>query len=121
MGILTAVNNGEIKEHKVGARASSTGAKVGATIGIVTGILSGGDKLVGGALKHKGLGLTDADMQTFKTELTNVKAALVVTADDHEVEPTKAKIVEFDEMVNSFTVAPEAVEAIEQATAAVES
>lgn len=132
IGILTAVN-GEIKEHKVGAKATGTGAKVGVTLGIVTGILSGGVTLVGGALvgmaggallgalKHKGLGLTDADMQTFTTELTSGKAALVVTADDHEVEPTKAKIVEFGGTVNSFTVAPEAVEAIEQATAAVES
>jgi uncharacterized membrane protein len=131
IGILTSVN-GEIKEHKVGAKATGTGAKVGATLGIITGILSGGVTLVGGALvgmaggallgaiKHKGLGLTDADMQTFKTELASGKAALVVTADDHEVEPTKARIVEFGGTVTSFAAALEAVEAIEQVAAEVE-
>ncbi len=123
IGVLT-VENGEIKVENVGAKATGAGAKAGAVIGIVTGILSGGITLVGGALaglvggsvlgafKHKSLGLTDGDLDTLKNELTSGKAALVVTADDDEVFPTKAKLEEFGGTVTYFTADREAAEAI---------
>jgi uncharacterized membrane protein len=123
IGILTA-ENGEIKVNNVGAKASGTGAKAGTIIGIVTGVLSGGVTLVGGALaglvggsvigslKHKSLGLEDGDLENLKNELTNGKAALVVTADDEEVYPTKNKIEEFGGTVVHFTADREAAEAI---------
>jgi uncharacterized membrane protein len=123
IGVLT-MENGEIKVNNVGAKATGTGAKAGAVIGIVTGILSGGVTLVAGALvglagggvlgsfKHKNLGLADGDFETLKTELTNGKAALVVTADDEEVYPTKHKIEEFGGTVMHYTADREAAEAI---------
>jgi uncharacterized membrane protein len=130
IGILTA-ENGEIKVNNVGAKASGTGAKAGAVIGIVAGVLSGGVTLIGGALaglvggsvlgslKHKNLGLEDGDIDTLKAELTNGKAALVVTADDDEVYPTKTKIEELGGTVMHYTADREASEAI--TLAAVES
>lgn len=123
IGVLTA-ENGEIKVDNVGAKATGSGAKAGAVIGIVAGILSGGVTLVGGALvglagggilgslKHKNLGLSDGDFEALKTELTNGKAALVVTADDEEVYPTKAKLEEFGGTVAYFTADRDASEAI---------
>lgn len=123
IGILTS-ENGEIKVNNVGAKATGTGAKAGAVIGIVTGILTGGVTLVGGALaglagggvlgsfKHKNLGLTDGDFETMKNELTEGKAALVVTADDEEVYPTNAKLEEFGGKVAHFTADRDAAEAI---------
>lgn len=127
IGILT-VENGEVKVSNVGAKATGTGAKAGVILGVVTGILTGGITVVGGAiagaaggsilgaLKHKSLGLTDGDMDTLKAELTDGKAALVVTADDDEVYPTKSKIEEFGGTVTSFTADREATEAMMQAT-----
>ncbi len=127
IGILTA-ENGEIKAQNVGSKASGTGAKAGVILGVVAGILSGGVTIVGGALagmvggsvlgslKHKSLGLDEGDIDTLKAELTNGKAALVVTADDDEVYPTKTKIEEFGGTVMSYTTDREASEAIMQAT-----
>lgn len=127
VGILTT-ENGEIKVQNVGAKASGTGAKAGVLLGVVAGILSGGVTVVGGALaglvggsvlgslKHKNLGLDDGDIDMLKTELTNGKAALVVTADDDEVYPTKTKIEEFGGTVTSFTADRETSDAIMQAT-----
>lgn len=123
IGILT-VENGEIKTHSVGASAAGTGAKAGLIIGAVTGILSGGLTLVGGALaglaggsllgslKPKSLGLTDGDLDAMKAELTNGKAALVVTADDDEVYDTKHEIQRLGGAVVSYTADSEAMEAI---------
>src|SRR4030095_5339757 len=123
IGILK-LEDGQIKTHSVGARASGTGATVGTFVGIVTGILSGGVTLVGGALvglaggaaigglKHKNLGLTDADIDTMKQELTDGKAALVVTADDPEVPRTLKEIERVGGKVMSYTMDRDAQDAI---------
>jgi uncharacterized membrane protein len=128
IGILTMAN-GEIKTVNIGNKATGTGAKAGVAIGLVTGVLSGGITLIGGALaglaggallgslKHKSLGLTDGDLEQFKTELTNGKAALVVTADDEEVNPTLAEIEKLGGKVVSYTADQDAISAINQAAA----
>jgi len=54
-GILTW-EDGKVKTHKVGARASGTGAKWGTILGATLGILSGGVTLIGGALVGAGAG-----------------------------------------------------------------
>jgi uncharacterized membrane protein len=126
IGIISQVD-GKIETHNVGAVATGTGAKLGTAIGLVTGILSGGITLIGGALagvaggavlgslKHKSLGLTDGDMEVFKNELTDGKVALVVTADDDEVNDTLAEIEKLGGKVMSYTADRDATEAINMA------
>jgi hypothetical protein len=82
MGIITW-EDGELKTHKVGARAAGTGAKwgtiLGATGSLATGVLAAAGVLTGGialipaaiaglaagagagALFHKKIGMSDAD------------------------------------------------------------
>ncbi|MFC1466102.1 MAG: DUF1269 domain-containing protein [Candidatus Brachytrichaceae bacterium NZ_4S206] len=126
IGIIVA-ENGELKTHSVGAKATGTGAKAGTVIGVVAGILSGGLALIGGALaglaggallgslKHKSLGLTDGDYETFKQELIGGKAALVVTADDHEVYDTLNQIRSLGGEVVSYTADRDAMQALTMA------
>jgi uncharacterized membrane protein len=128
IGILHVENN-EIKIRNVGARESKTGAKAGVIIGVITGILSGGITLIGGALaglaggavlgalKHQNLGLTDGDIEQMKTELTSGKAALIVTADDDEVNDTMAEITRLGGNVVSYTADREALETLALAAA----
>lgn len=122
-GIIVA-ENGEIKTHNVGARATGTGTKAGTVIGVIAGVLSGGLSLLGGALaglasgtllgslKHKSLGLNDGDYETFKQELIGGKAALVVTADDHEVYDTLNQIRRLGGEVMSYTADRDAMQAL---------
>jgi uncharacterized membrane protein len=127
MGILTW-ENGKIKTRKVGNRASGTGAKWGLILGAATGILSGGVTLIGGALVgvaagsvagalyHKHLGLTDADKDRLMQHLVNGGAAVVVMADDFEVEPAKAELASLGGQVENYAVPEETVEQVEEAT-----
>ena len=127
IGILTA-DKGKIKTRKVGRRASGTGAKWGLILGAATGILSGGVTLIGGAaaglvggtvmgaLFHKSLGLTDADKERLELYLQDGGAALVVMADEHEVEPTKAELARLGGRVEDYLVPEETMEQVEEST-----
>ncbi len=129
VGIL-AWDQGKIVTRNVGARATGTGAKAGIALGVVLGILSGGVTVIGGAiagilggsilgsLKHKGLGISDADKQKMEAELKAGKAALVVMADENEVGPTKAQLEYLGGQVVSFAVPAEAAEAVDKAAEA---
>jgi uncharacterized membrane protein len=125
IGILTA-KNGKIKTHKVGRRATGTGAKWGLALGAVTGILSGGVTLIGGAvagvvggavlgaLFHKSLGFTDADKERLDQHLQNGGAAVVVMADAHELKPTMAELVRLGGEVENYTVPEETMDQVER-------
>ena len=125
IGILTW-EKGKIKTRKVGNRAGGTGAKWGLILGAATGILSGGVTLIGGAaagvvggavagsLFHKNLGLTDADKERLEQHLQNGGAAVVVMADDHEVEPTKAELASLGGQVEDYEVPEETMEQVEE-------
>lgn len=127
MGILTW-ENGKIKTRKVGNRASGTGAKWGLILGAATGILSGGVTLIGGALVgvaagsvagalyHKHLGLTDADKDRLMQHLVNGGAAVVVMADDFEVEPAKAELASLGGRVENYEVPAETIDQIEESS-----
>ena len=127
IGILTA-DKGKIKTRKVGRRASGTGAKWGLILGAATGILSGGVTLIGGAaagvvggavlgaLFHKSLGLTDADKERLELHLQDGGAALVVMADENEVEPTKAELARLGGRVEDYLVPEETMEQVEEST-----
>ena len=142
MGIVT-LEGDKLKTHKVGARATGTGAKwgtiLGATGGLAAVVLTGGTALipaaiagmgtgaVGGSLFHKRVGLDDADQARLTKHLQDGGAALAVMADDFEVEPTKAEIALLGGDVEHYTVPDEVMrevaemhEAIEEAEEAVE-
>jgi uncharacterized membrane protein len=119
--------DGKIKTHKVGARATGTGAKWGTILGVATGILSGGVTLIGGAvagvaggtllgsLFHKHLGLSDADKARLEEHLQKGGAALVVMADEDEVAPAKAELEKLGADVESYEVPEETVDKAEAA------
>ena len=127
IGILTW-EDGKIKTHKVGTRATGTGAKWGVALGAVTGILSGGVTLIGGAvvgaaagalggaLFHKSLGLSDADKQRLDEKLKNGGAALVAMAGDAEVNATKAELASLGGDVESYKVPDETADKVDAAT-----
>ena len=114
IGILTW-EDGKVKTRKVGARAAGTGAKWGTALGVTLGILSGGVTLIGGAVAgaasgavlgaffHKSLGLSDDDNQKLEKHLQDGGAALVVMADEDEVEPTKTELTGLGATVEDYT------------------
>ena len=97
-------------------------------LGAATGILSGGVTLIGGAaaglvggtvmgaLFHKSLGLTDADKERLELHLQDGGAALVIMADEHEVEPTKAELARLGGRVEDYLVPEETMAQVEEST-----
>lgn len=122
-------DDGEIKTRKVGGRSGKSGAKWGTALGAVAGILSGGVTLIGGAVvgaaggavlgvfHHKSLGLSDDDKARLGTKLKDGAAALVVMADEDEVAATSAELTSLGGTVESYTVPPETMDAVESAEA----
>ncbi len=116
IGIITLDKKGKLKTHKVGARATGTGAKWGVALGAVAGLFSGGITLVGGAvagaavgavsgaLFHKSLGMEDEDKARLEDHLKVGGAALVVMVDEYEVNPTKAELASFEGEVEHYAV-----------------
>ena len=135
MGIIT-MEDGELKTHKVGARAAGTGAKWGTILGatgslatgvlVAAGVLTGGIALIpaaiaglavgagAGALFHKKIGMSDEDRARLEDHLRNGGAALVVMADAVEVGPTKAEIAELGGDVEHYTLPDELMEEFEE-------
>ena len=83
IGILALDSKGQLKQDKVGARSTGTGAAVGGVLLLLgpaalgVGVLGG---TAAGALHHKSLGLTDADKANLTVELNAGKAAVGVLA-----------------------------------------
>ena len=72
IGVLVVDENGQIKEHKLGARSTKKGAGIGLVLAVVApptllvGLVGGG---VLGRFHHKGLGLKDEDRERIGAEL----------------------------------------------------
>ncbi len=127
MGILTW-KDGKVHTRKVGARAAGSGAKWGTILGATAGILSGGVTLVGGALVgaaggalagalfHKSLGLSDDDKARLDQHLQQGGAAVVVMADEDEVELTQAELAGLGGKVENYKVPEETMTQLEEAT-----
>jgi len=87
IGVLALDAKGKLKEDKVGARSTKTGAGVGAVlwllgpVGIGAGVVGGG---LLGALHHKGLGLDDDDQARIGKELEGGRAAVGVLTASNE-------------------------------------
>lgn len=119
--------DGKVKTRKVGGRSAGSGAKWGIALGAVTGILTGGVTLIGGALAgvaggavlgsffHKSLGLSDEDNQRLEQNLKEGGAALVVMADEDEVEATSAKLNTLGGVVENYQIPEETMEKVEAA------
>lgn len=79
IGILVDDEKGRLKEEKVGARSTATGAGVGGVL-LLLGPAALGVGIVGGAaagaLHHKGLGLSDTERAHLSNELASGKAAV---------------------------------------------
>jgi predicted flap endonuclease-1-like 5' DNA nuclease len=60
--------------------------------------------------------LTDADMERLGLHLQDGGAALVVMADEHEVEPTKAELARLGGRVEDYLVPEETMEQVEEST-----
>ena len=127
IGIITEDEDGKLKTRKVGARAAGTGAKWGTIVGAVAGIFSGGITLIGGAivglaagsitgaLFHKHIGMQDQDKERLLQHLKNGGAALAVMADDEEVNPAKAELVNLEGEVETYTVPDDTADELEAA------
>ena len=83
VGVLAIDANGKLKEDKVGARSTGSGAGIGAAlwllgpVGVGVGVAGGA---AAGALHHKGLKLDGSDRARITSELANGKAAVGVLA-----------------------------------------
>jgi uncharacterized membrane protein len=125
IGILV-YEEGKVKTRKVGRRATGKGAKWGTALGVVTGILSGGVTLIGGAVVgaasgavlgsmfHKNIGLSDEDQQRLEDHLKGGGAAMVVMADEDEVESTKSELASLGGDVKDYAVPQETSEKVEE-------
>ena len=141
MGIIT-MEDGELKTHKVGARAAGTGAKWGTILGatgslatgvlVAAGVLTGGIALIpaaiaglavgagAGALFHKKIGMTDSDRIRLEDHLRGGGAALAVMADAVELEPTKEEIAKLGGDVEHYMLPDDLMEEFEETRAAVD-
>ena len=78
-------------------------------------VVSGGSALAG-ALFHKNLGLGDEDKARLEQRLQDGGAAVVVMADEEEVEPTQAELASLGGEVENYKVPEETMNQMEEAT-----
>jgi predicted flap endonuclease-1-like 5' DNA nuclease len=134
MAVLTIdPKSGKLHADEIGQRSTKSGALWGTAIGAAAGILSAGILLVPGmivgatagaglgALNHKSVGMSDADKAKLVDNLKMGGAALAVMADDFEVEPVKAKMVDEGGAVEYFKVDEAVAEELTVAAAAQEA
>lgn len=122
VSVLVKDEQGKIKNHKLGKRATKSGAVVGALVGV----LSGGVTVVGGAIVggilgsffHKGLGLSKEDLSRIDGELSGGKAAVAVLAKPKEVDDVTAKLSKLGGTTETHKVSDDAIdEAVNAANA----
>ena len=72
IGVLVAGDDGKVKEHKLGRRSTGKGAGIGLVLAVIApptllaGVVAGG---IAGHFHHRGLGLTQADLDRLGGEL----------------------------------------------------
>lgn len=116
VGVLVVDDNGQIKEHKLGARDGKKGAGIGLLLAVVAPptLLAG---MIGGSVlghfHHKGLGLTAADREQIAAELAGGKAAVgVLVEEDPEAHMISEKLIELGGTTQVHEVTEEALEAV---------
>ena len=114
IGILALDSNGRLKQDKVGARSTGTGAAVGGVLLLLgpaalgVGVLGG---TAAGALHHKSLGLTDADKARLTNELTGGKAAVGVLAHFDTAPAISDHLTQLGGTPEAYELSDEALEA----------
>lgn len=98
IGVLALDDNGEVKVHKMGSRNILKGGGIGLVlallvppVGVAAGVAGGG---LLGALRHKGLGLSEKDKERISAKLFDGKAAVGVLATADQAQDIAAKLVE---------------------------
>lgn len=125
--IGTITKEGDKVKTHVG-RKSGKGLLVGATVGVISAVLTGGATLIGGAIVagtvggalgsffKQSLHLTKQEIDQIGQELDAGRVAVVVTCDDHEIEPTTEYLTASHGTVRTYRVPQEALaEAAESA------
>jgi uncharacterized membrane protein len=98
VGVLVLDDNGNVKTHKMGSRNILKGGGIGLAlamvippVGVAAGVVGGA---AAGAMRHKGLGMSDKDRDRLSAKLFDGKAAVGVLAKPDEAELIKAKLLE---------------------------
>ncbi len=130
IGVLVKDKDGKIKDHKLGKRDTVEGAGVGLVLGIIAAVLSGGITLLGGIVGgailggvvgtfiHRGLGMSEEDLNKLGTHLDAGRAAVGVIVEKGEVKDTAAKMTELGGKVETYEVKAEALQEAAKAGAA---
>jgi hypothetical protein len=117
----------KIVTEQAGNKAAGTGAKVGTVVGVAAGILTGGVGLIGaalvgmtggalvGALKKKGIKITEEQLANITDQIKGGKFAVVVMADENEVNPTAAVL---EAMGGATQFVPVSADAVDEMQAA---
>ena len=115
IGVLVADEHGKLKEHKLGRRSTGKGAGIGLVLAVIApptllaGVVAGG---IAGHFHHRGLGLTQADLDRLGGELTGGKAAVGILADPVDAVPIVAKLASLGGTVEAHDVTDEALQAV---------
>jgi uncharacterized membrane protein len=124
IGVLALDDKGKVKTRKLGSRNIQRGAGIGlllmlilpgAGLGIV--IVS---SLVGG-LRHKGLGMNQADRDRIAENLKGGQAAVAVLAKFAEVDMITAKLQELGGAAEAHEISDEVVAEVEAAAPEIEA
>jgi uncharacterized membrane protein len=98
IGVLVLDDNGNVKTHKMGSRNILKGGGIGLALamivpplGVAAGVAGGG---AAGAMRHKGLGMTDKEKDRLSAKLFDGKAAVGVLATPDEAPLIKEKLLE---------------------------
>ena len=115
VGVLVLDADGQVKEHKLGARNGKKGAGIGLVLAVIAPptLLAG---IVGGAVlghfHHQGLGLTSDDRERLIADLQGGKAAVGVLVAGEEGDAVAGKLTELGGDVEAHDVSDEALEAV---------
>jgi hypothetical protein len=124
IGVLVADENGQIKEHKLGARSGKKGAGVGLVLAVIApptllaGMVGGG---ILGHFHHKGLGLSDADRQRIAARVTGGEAAVGVLVPAGQASIVSARFDFLGAESDVHNVSDEALEAVAAAAPEIEA
>jgi len=115
IGVLVLDENGQVKEHKLGARSGKKGAGIGLVLAVIApptllaGLVGGG---VLGHFHHQGLGLNAEDRDRIVAELQGGKAAVGVLATGEQADAITGKLAELGGDVEAHEVTDEALDAV---------
>ncbi len=115
IGVLVLGEDGQVKEHKLGARSGKKGAGIGLVLAVIApptllaGIVGGG---VLGHFHHQGLSLTTEDRERLIADLQGGKAAVGVLAAGADADAITGKLTELGGDVEAHAVTDDALEAV---------